>query len=34
MKKTTEISAELSFRKLTDFGRGIMHDILRDAYSF
>ena len=24
----------LSFRKLTDFGRGIMHSILKDAYSF
>ena len=25
---------EIEFRKFTDFSRGIMHDILRDAYSF
>ena len=25
---------DIEFRKFTDFNRGIMYDILKDAYSF
>ena len=34
ISREESIHEALSFRKFTDFGRGIMYGILKDAYSF
>lgn len=34
MEIDIDINTDIEFRKFTDYNRGIMYDILKDAYSF